>query len=114
MSAFASGFGGYLAILLIAVLAHEPWRWAGLYLGRTVDADSEVFRWVRAVATALVAALVTRLVLFPAGALESVSLVIRLASFAAGFAIFFATGRHLAAGIFGGAAVLATAKLVLG
>lgn len=114
MSQLASGSGGYLTILLIAALAHEPWRWAGLYLGRNVDANSEVFLWVKAVATALVAALVMRLVLFPAGALEGVSLGIRLGSFAAGLGIFFAAGRHLASGIFGGAVVLALAKLATG
>lgn len=114
MSQFVSGFEGYLAIILIAALAHEPWRWAGLYLGRNVDANSAVFHWVKAVATALVAALVMRLVLFPAGALEGVSLGVRLGSFAAGLGVFFAAGRHLAAGIFGGAAVLSLAKLATG
>jgi len=113
MSILADGLGGYLTLLLVAALAHEPWRWAGLYLGRNIDAGSEAFRWVRAVATALVAALVVRLVLFPAGALEGVPLWLRLGAFAAGIAIFYATGRHLAAGIFGGAAVLVVVRAAL-
>jgi len=114
MSIASDGFGGYLALAAVAALAHEPWRWLGLYLGRSIDADSEMFRWVRAVATALVAALVTRLILFPAGALEGVALWLRLAAFAAGVGIFYATGRHAAAGIFGSAAVLTLAKLATG
>jgi Branched-chain amino acid transport protein (AzlD) len=97
---------GTLLILVIAILAHEPFRWLGLYLGHGLDAQSEIFAWVRAVATALVAGLVTRLVLFPVGALNEVSLLIRLTAFAAGIGIFLGTKRHLGAGVFGSASVL--------
>lgn len=113
MNILADGFGGYLALLLAGVLVHEPWRWAGLYLGRNVDGDSEVFRWVRAVATALVAALVVRLVLFPAGVLEAVPLWMRIGAFGTGIGIFYATRRHLAAGILGGVAVLVALRALL-
>lgn len=95
-----------LLILLIAVLAHEPFRWLGAYLGRGLAADSEVFVWVRAVATALVAGLVARLFLFPAGQLEAIPLFIRLIAVVSGIAIFFAAGRQLGAGVAGAAAVL--------
>lgn len=98
-----------VTILLIALLAHEPWRWLGLVLGRNVQVDSQVFLWVRAVATSLVAGLVMRLVLFPAGALANVSLTIRLAAFAGAIGIFFAAGRSLGAGVAGGAALLLAA-----
>jgi hypothetical protein len=99
---------GLLVLLVVAVLAHEPFRWLGLYLGGALDANSEVFVWVRAVATALVAGLVARLVLFPAGVLESVPLWVRLSAFASGIAIFHKTGKHLGAGVAGAAAVLLT------
>ena len=68
MSGLNDGFGGYLALLLIAALAHEPWRLMGLVIGQKLDPDGEIFKWVRAVSTALVAALVARIVLFPPGA----------------------------------------------
>ena len=114
MSVLEDGFGGYLAILLAGFLVHEPWRWFGYALGSGIDADSEIFRWVRAVATALVAGLVMRIVVFPPGALVGVPGWLRLAAFAAGIAIFYATGRNLAVGIFGGAAVMVAAMLALG
>ncbi len=95
-----------LIIVLVALLAHEPFRWLGVYLGRGLAADSEIFVWLRAVATALVAGLVARLVLFPAGALEVIPLTTRLIAVASGIAIFFAAGRQLGAGVFGSAMVL--------
>lgn len=95
-----------LIIILVALFAHEPFRWFGVYLGRGLSADSEIFVWVRAVATALVAGLVARLVLFPAGVLEAIALPIRLAALVAGLGIFIASGRHLGAGVFSAAAVL--------
>ena len=95
-----------VVILLVAVLAHEPWRWLGLVLSRNVPVDSEVFLWVRAVATTLVAGLVMRLLLFPAGTLANVPLQFRLAALLGALAVFFAAGRSLGAGVGGGAAFL--------
>lgn len=97
---------GLLIVLLIALIAHEPFRWASIYIGRGLSADSEVFVWVRVVATALVAGLVTRLILFPAGDLEAVPLSVRVFSFVAGIGIFMFSGKNLGAGVVGGAALL--------
>ncbi|MBU2582356.1 MAG: AzlD domain-containing protein [Alphaproteobacteria bacterium] len=95
-----------LVIVLVALFAHEPFRWLGGYLGRGLAPDSEIFVWVRAVATALVAGLVARLVLFPAGVLEAIPLVVRLSAAAGGVVIFFIAGRHLGAGVLGAAIIL--------
>jgi hypothetical protein len=114
MSALDDGFGGYLVLLLIAALAHEPWRWAGLVVGRHLDAEGEIFRWVRAVSTALVAALVARLMLFPAGALDAVPLLVRVGAFASGLAWFFFAGRQVWAAVALGASLLAIGKLISG
>jgi Branched-chain amino acid transport protein (AzlD) len=78
MTVLNDGYGGYLILLVIALTVHEPWRWLGLFLGRNVSIDGEVFRWVRAVATALVAGLVMRLIVFPAGALADIPITVRL------------------------------------
>ncbi len=101
--ALDDGFGGYLALLAIAVFAHEPWRWLGLAVGRDIDVGSEVFLWVRAVATALVSGLVMKLVVFPAGALASVPGWMRGAALLAGVTVFLALRRHLGAGVAAGA-----------
>ena len=114
MSLSGDGIGAYVLVLLIAVLAHEPWRWAGYAVGRTLNPEGEIFKWVKSVSTALVAAMVARLVLFPAGALASVPLWLRLASFALGLAVFFAAGRAPWKGVVAGAALIAVGKLIVG
>jgi len=112
MSFLGDGFGGYLTLFLAGFLATEIWRWFGLAVGSRLDVTGAPFQWVRAVATALVAGLVTRMVLFPAGALAEVPLAARLAAFAGGVALYFLLRRNLAAGVAGAAVLLVAAQLV--
>jgi hypothetical protein len=58
--------------------------------------------------------MVTRMVLFPAGALANVPLAIRLAAFAGGLALYVLVRRNLAVGVAGGSALLAAAQLLAG
>jgi len=113
MSALDDGFGGYLSLFLAGILATEVWRWLGLVVGNRLDVAGAPLQWVRAVATALVAGLVTRMVIFPAGALANVPLAVRLVAFAGGIALYFACRRNLAAGVAGGAGLLMAAQLVM-
>lgn len=106
-AALNDGFGGYLVLLTIAVFAHEPWRWLGFVLGRNLKADSEMFLWVRSVATALVAGLVMKLVVFPAGTLAAVPLWVRAVALIGGMAFFALGRRSLALGVGGGSVLLA-------
>jgi hypothetical protein len=111
MSFLQDGTGGYLTLVLAGVLANEVWRLLGVAAGARLDLDGRLFLWVRAVALALVAGLVSRMVLFPAGALADVPLAIRLASFAGGIALFGVTRRNLGAGVVGGGVMLLLAQL---
>ena len=113
MTALPDGLWGYLVLLGMAVIFHEPWRWLGIVLGRDLNADSALFRWVRAVATALVAALVMRLMLFPAGALGSLPAGVRVGAFALGMAVFFFAGRKLAHGVLAGAIALVAGAMII-
>lgn len=108
------GIWGYAFVLLVAVVAHETWRWAGLALGRDLRVDGAIFRWVQLVATALVAALVMRLIVFPAGLLADVALWARASAVALGTAVFFLTGKSLAAGVLTGALGLITMVTLAG
>lgn len=114
MNSLQAGLTTTAILFAISLLAHEPWRWVGLFLGRNLDMDSEVFGWVRAVSTALVAALVMRLVLFPAGALEGVPLAVRVGAMAAGLGVFVFGGRNIAVGVLVASVVLAAGQLTIG
>jgi len=102
----------YLALLLVGVLPSEIWRWLGLMLGGGLDEDSEIIMWVRAVATALIAAVVARIVLIPPGALAAVPLPVRLAALAGGFLGFLLIRRSAFAGVVVGEGLLVLGALV--
>lgn len=112
MNGYLETYEAALIFLVVAVLAHEPFRWLGLYLGRQISPDSEIFVWVRAVATALVATLVMRLLLFPAGELASVDFGIRALAGLGGIAIYFAARRSMPAGVCGAAIILVVAEFI--
>ena len=96
----------YLALILIGFLPSEVWRWLGILLGRGLDENSEIILWVRAVATALIAAVVARITLLPPGALAAVPVEVRLAALGLGFLAFLLIRRSAFAGVIVGEAVL--------
>lgn len=106
MTGFSADYNAYLFLFLAGFCATQPWRWLGLVLSRGVSEDSEILTWVRAVSTALVAGLVSRMILIPAGALAGVAIEIRLGAFVLGLVVYFASKRSLAAGVFTAAGAL--------
>lgn len=114
VSQLSSGWTLALILTAISLLAHEPWRWIGMFLGRNIDIQSDIFRWVRAVSTALVAALVMRLLIFPAGALQTVPLGVRIVAMAAGLGAFMIGGRRVSYGVSLAAVVLVVLQLATG
>ncbi|MEL6373059.1 MAG: AzlD domain-containing protein [Pseudomonadota bacterium] len=110
MSALLSlppGLDVYITLALCGFVATTAWRWAGVLLGRSLDPEGDLFAWVRLVSTALVAGLVTRLVVFPSGALSEVAFSGRVVALVVGVALFYALRRNMAAG------VVASATLIL-
>ena len=104
----------YLALILLGFLPSEVWRWLGLVVGRGLDEDSEIILWVRAVATALVAAVVARLVLIPPGALAEVPLWVRLTALGGGVIAYYVIRRSAFAGVLVGEAILIVGMLAFG
>ena len=92
----------------------EPWRWAGLLLSRNLDVESELFKLARAVSTAIVAALVARLVVLPTGALADIDLWVRVGAFFGGISVFLVTGWRLLPGVGAGVTLLLMGAWVLG
>jgi hypothetical protein len=106
-----SGMEPYLALLLIGFLPSEVWRWLGILLGRGLDENSEIILWVRAVATALIAGVIARIIVIPPGALAAVPLSIRIAALACGFFAFLFIRKSAFAGVVVGEAVLIAGAL---
>ncbi|WP_439574964.1 AzlD domain-containing protein [Phreatobacter sp.] len=99
MTLIGSDLTPYLALLLVGVLPSEMWRWLGLVVGRGMDENSELLVWVRAVATATLAAVVAKLAFFPAGALAGLPLGWRMAALAVGIAAYAAGRRSVLLGV---------------
>lgn len=84
-----------LAILIAGGAATYVWRLVAVFWAGRLDPNGRLLLWVRAVATALVAALAMRIVITPAGLLAQTSLNARLAALAIGVAVFFIARRRV-------------------
>ena len=102
-------FGGvwpYLILIVFGFLPSEVWRIIAVFVSRGFDERSEIIVWVRAVATALVAGVVAKILFAPTGALVAVPLGWRLGSLVLGLAAFFAARRSVMVGVVVGEAAL--------
>jgi hypothetical protein len=89
----------YLFILIAGFAATDVWRFLGVYLGGRVREDTDVLVLVRAVATALVAAVIGNLIVYPSGALAETTLALRAGAVAIGFVAYLAAGQRMLIGI---------------
>jgi hypothetical protein len=96
----------YLVLILVGFLPNEIWRMLGIVVARGIDEDSELIIWVRAVAVAILAAVIAKLVVVSPGALANVPLTVRLGAIACGFAAYLAVRRSVFAGLVAGEAAL--------
>ncbi|KQY14567.1 AzlD domain-containing protein [Rhizobium sp. Root482] len=104
----------YLFIVIAGWLATDLWRWLGVLAGNRLKEGSELLNWVRAVATALVAGVIARLVLFPTGVLEQSPLWLRIGAVVVGGLAFFLGRQKPVIGIATAVAVLAAGLYALG
>lgn len=96
----------YLFILIAGWLATDSWRFLGVYFGGRMTEDSPALVLVRCMATALVAAVIGNLIVFPGGALADVPLWLRVGAAAAGFVAYLLVKRSVPMGILVAEAVL--------
>jgi hypothetical protein len=96
----------YLLLLLVGFLPNEIWRFMGVVLARGVSEDSEIVVFARAVATAILAAVVAKLILFPAGALAEIPTYVRVGAAAGGFLGFLLMRRSMLGGVLTGEGLL--------
>ena len=89
----------FLLLILVGYLPNEVWRMFGLVLGRGLNENSEIVLLARAIATAIIAGVVGKLILFPGGSLASIPLTVRIAATVIGFATFMLARRSMFAGM---------------
>lgn len=109
----ASTAGPWTAIAVGAVVTYAC-RAVGVAVAGRMSADSAVIQWVEAVAYALLAALIARMILVPQGVLGDVSFGIRAVATLTGIGAYYACGRSLLAGTGVGAGLLWAALSVGG
>jgi hypothetical protein len=80
-------------------LATDIWRWIGVAAGGFLREGSEALTLVKAIATALVAAVVGQLILFPSGELASSPVAVRVAAAAMGWLAFWFARQSVLVGV---------------
>ena len=96
----------YLVLILAGYLPNEVWRLFGLMMARGLNEDSEIVVWSRAVATALLAGVVAKLILFSSGELAGEALQVRDGAAACALIVFFLARRSVFAGVLTGEVAL--------
>jgi branched-subunit amino acid transport protein len=112
VSPIGDGFAAVVAILAACALPTQVWRWIGVAVGQRIDADSEVLHWVRAVATAIIAAFVAKVLVFPTASLAETSIWLRFAATAFAVLVYIVTGRTVVAGVIAGVVALLAGQLI--
>lgn len=64
----------YVLLVLVGFLPNEIWRIVGLVAARGIDEESEFFMWARAVAIAVLAGVIAKIIMLPPGTLAGVPL----------------------------------------
>ena len=93
-----------LAALIAASMATYIWRGVGAALAQRIGVGGAAFQWFSCVAYAMLAALIARIILLPAGALSETPLIDRVGATVFGLVLFFAFRRQVFVGTAGGLA----------
>lgn len=103
---FLTDWWPWLLLIVVGFLPNEMWRMLGMVASRGIDEESELIIWVRAVATATLTGVVSKIVVFAPGALATVPLAVRLCAVAAGLAAFFVMRQSVFAALATGVAAI--------
>jgi len=93
-------------LVIAASLATYAWRGLGVFLSGRMNVEGELFNWIACVAFAMVAGLVSRILLMPTGMLAQTVLVDRVVACVIGLIVYRLTNRNLLVAIASGVAVI--------
>jgi hypothetical protein len=114
MSAVWTELWPYLMLILAGFLPNEIWRVFGLVLARGLNEGSELVLLSRAVATAIIAGVVAKLIVFSSGALDSIPLAVRLTAAGGGFVAFLLVRGSVFVGVLVGEVLLLAGGFLFG
>jgi len=100
-------------ILPAAIAVSFAWRALGVAVSGRIDPDSSLFEWVRCVAFALLAGLVSRMLFFPGSVLAESELLHRLIAIGVAFAVFYLARRSILVGLAAGIGVFIVLEALL-
>jgi len=82
-------------VLLLCVAATYVWRLAGVAISSRIDPNGPWLQWFNCVAYAMLAGLITRVILLPEGMLTQTPIAHRLIAMSAGFVLFALLRRNV-------------------
>lgn len=101
-------------VVLGSAAGTYAWRGLGVLLSGRIRTDSELFKWVACVAYAMVAGLITRIIVMPTGMLATSPLADRLLACLLALAAFYISRKNLFVGVIAGVAALIAAGYMRG
>ncbi len=84
-----------ILVILVTSFATYLSRFLGVVSSEKIDAKSKIFRWFNCIAYSILAAIIARIVIFPAGVLEEADLWLRLIVIIISIVIFIISKRNL-------------------
>ena len=84
-----------ILVILITSLATYLSRFLGVVSSEKMDIKSKIFRWFNCIAYAILAALIARMVIFPAGVLAESSILIRIFVLGGAILLFLVIKKNL-------------------
>lgn len=90
--------------LLIAcgIVATYVWRGLGVAFSARIEPESAMFRWVNCVSHAMLAGLISRMIVLPLGSIAEAPLSDRLIAMAVAFAVFYLARNSWLLGVIAG------------
>ena len=88
-------FSYIILAILVASIATYSSRFLGVLTSEKINEDSKIYRWFNCLAYSTLAALISRMILFPAGVLAESDYIIRFVVIILSILIFYLTKKNL-------------------
>lgn len=82
-------------VLMLCIFGTLIWRVLGVAVASYIDISGDLFQWFNCVAYAMLAGLISRIILIPSGTLATTPLFDRATAVAIGFIIFIIFTRNI-------------------